>query len=119
MEEVGGQAVEEIGQDQFLFGDSLVVVGLGQEGVGGDSREDGQGKRGPGGRGKVAQADQRAGQQGDAPGPVERLDEVCGQQAAGDQDQQAPKGPEQIMEEIGEEFRHDNQRDSRISSLRA
>jgi hypothetical protein len=40
MEEIAGQAVEQVGQDQLLATELLVVVALGQHAVGGHSRKE-------------------------------------------------------------------------------
>ena len=110
MDKIGGQAVEQVGQDQLFPADLLLVVGLGQQGVGRYPGEHRQRKGGAGDIGKVAEPYQGPGQQGDLSRPVQGLDEIGDKQAERQHADQPEQGPEQPVPEQQEGISRDGHR---------
>jgi diguanylate cyclase (GGDEF)-like protein len=99
MDKIGWQAVEQIGQDQLFPADLLLVVSLCEQGVGRYPGKHRKRKGGAGDIGKVAESDQRPGQQGNLARPVQGLDEIGDKQAERQHADQPEQGPEQPVPE--------------------
>jgi len=101
VQEIGGQAVEEVGQNQLARGEALFGIGLGEHGVGGHAGKKAHGEAGPDHVLHVPHADQRRGEAGHEAGPVEGLDEVGHQKAHGQRHKQTGQGPPQGAPQFG------------------
>ena len=108
VEKIGGQAVEQVGEDQFAAAQPSLVIALCEHGIGRHAGEEAQGEGGAGDRRKVAEAGQRPGDHGQFSRPVERLDEQGDQQAERQKDEQPQQRPAEVQPEMGERVRREH-----------
>ena len=99
VEKIDGHGVEQVGQDQLFSGDLVLLVGLGEHGVGADAGKKCHGEGGARYIGEVPQAEQGAGQGGNLAGPVQGFDQVGKKKADRDIAEQPEQRPDQVVPE--------------------
>ena len=102
MEEVAGQTIEQIGQDEFPPAELVLFIAFGEHGVGRHAGKKTERKGCPGQRGEVPKPCQGLCDNGQFSGPVERLDKQRRQQSHGQIDQQAQQRPAKVEPELNQ-----------------
>ena len=101
MQKKAGHGIKEVGEKEFAAVHSSLVVGFGEQRIGGYSGDEGHREAGPGGRRESPEPQQRSDQQGQTVGPVEAFDNVGDKQAEGDEAAEAQQRQDQLGKKEG------------------